>query len=172
MSAKERFSRFKVNGPRALALVIAVAAIFSPLGCSCDGDGGTEKNSGEFELTFYRPNADAAPHDYTGGPNLAPAGALISSVTNVSTDTARSGVKLFPIRHNDANGAPAGSAGTTSTCSSGELGPGDSTSAFDNKTVDGQWTARASCTSAALLDESPRSPAVPAHIALKIAWHK
>jgi hypothetical protein len=175
MSANERFSRFKVQGPRAIALVVAVGSVFAPLGCSCDGDGGTEKNTGEFELILSRPNRDAAPFDYTGSSNSAPAGALISSVTNVSTNTAVTGVtgvKLFPIVHTDTNGAPAGSAGTTSTCLLGELEPQASTSAFDNKPANGGWTARASCTSAALLDEEPRPPAVPAHNALKLVWHK
>jgi hypothetical protein len=174
MSAKEGFRRVRANALRVFALAIAVTALLA--GCSCDGDGGGEKTSGEFELLLSRPDKKNAPHDYTGNStNLAPAGALISGVTNVSTNTATTGVtgvKLFPIVHTDKNGAPAGSAGTTSTCPSGELEPQASTSAFDNKPADGGWTARASCTSVTLLDESPQLPAVPAHIALKITWHK
>jgi hypothetical protein len=91
-----------------------------------------------------------------------PAGALVLSVTNVSSDVNGNGVKLDLVRHTGANGSPR-SLPAANGCTA-PLEPQASTSTFNGLTVEGEWKVHVVCTSQVFLN----SP--PARIALQIVW--
>jgi len=95
-------------------------------------------------------------------PLFIPAGALVSSVTNVSRDVNGNGVKLELVRHTGTNG-PSRSL-PAANCPTAPLEPQASTSTFNGLTVEGEWKVRAVCISQVFLN----SP--PARIALQIVW--
>jgi hypothetical protein len=91
-----------------------------------------------------------------------PAGARVTSVTNVSTDVDGNGVKLTLVRHADAFGVQA-SVGP-SGCQPAALEPQFSTPGFNGLTVQGEWKVRVGCTNQVFWNNPP------ARIALRVAW--
>jgi hypothetical protein len=123
----------------------------------------TPKQTGVDTITLSR-SPDPADDQFvrTNPLNIfLPEDAVVTSVTNVSTDENDNGVKLELVRHTDANGVTRSL--PAATCPTAPLEPQASTSAFDGQTVEGEWRARAVCISATFLDP-------PALIALRIAW--
>ena len=121
----------------------------------------TPKETGVDEITFFRSTDPADDQfDYTN-PLLIfmPEDAIVSSVTNVSTDERDVGIPLGSVRHTDTKGV---SRSLPGSCPNGVLGPQDSTTQFDGQTVEGAWKVRV-CANATFLDP-------PARIALRISW--
>lgn len=123
----------------------------------------TPIQTGVDEITFFRSTDPADDQfDYTN-PLLIfmPEDAVVSSVTNVSTDdrSPSVGVPLGSVRHTDANGV---SRSLPGSCPTGALASQESTTRFDGQTVEGEWRVRV-CANATFLDP-------PARIALKISW--
>jgi hypothetical protein len=106
---------------------------------------------------------------------FVPEDAVVTGVTNVSTDTTTNpltnGVKLGLVRHTDAQGNPRTL--SSDSCSPAALEPKASTPTFNGLTVKGKWEVRATCISILLLDGSPKGEGInvqAARIELSIAW--
>ena len=133
---------------------VAAVAIAGCGGGGCGGDdGGTplEANSGDYEIDFFQTPDDRDNPAAYENPLLLfkPADAVITSVTNISKDTTGAGAVVGSIRHTE-NRIGGLSRGPTGNCA---LAGGDSTTAFDNQRVQGEW-ALVACGSVAV-----RSPA-------------
>ena len=150
MSAKERFSRFKVNGPRAIALVIAVAAILAPLAAAATA---TAVRRRTVANTSSRSSAKMRTPHSTTRTRSCPSRlrARSSRALRTSRQTQPAWRQAGPDTAHRRERRPE----VRARCDlpTGELDPGDSTSVFDNMTVEGEWTVRVPCTNAALLDE-------------------
>jgi hypothetical protein len=123
----------------------------------------TPKEMGVTTIDLFRSN-DLGDDQFTYKDPLLlhdPDDALVTNVTNASTDENGAGVKLELVKHTDATGPR--SLGPAS-CPSAPLGPLAPTTAFNGQTVRGEWKVRAVCISQVLLDDPP------ARIALTITW--
>jgi hypothetical protein len=123
----------------------------------------TAKENGVDDITFSRSTDPGDDQFVYKNPLLKfiPEDALISSVTNVSTDVNGNGVKLELVRHTDTKGVSRSL--PAANCPTAPLEAQASTATFDGLTVQGEWKARAVCISQTLLTP-------PARIALRIAW--
>jgi hypothetical protein len=124
----------------------------------------TPKETGVDEITLSR-STDPGDDQFVYKNSLLlfmPEDALVSSITNISTDVNSNGVKLELVRHTDANGVSRSL--PAANCPTAPLEPQASTATFDGLTVQGEWKVRAVCISQTLLSNPP------ARIALRIAW--
>ena len=119
--------------------------------------------TGVEEITFFQSNdAGDDQFDYKNPLNIfMPEGAVVTSVTNVSTEERGLDLPLGSVRHTDAGGLPRSLLGN---CPDGVLQKDESTARFDGQTVEGEWKVRV-CANAFYLDP-------PARIALKLTWSK
>ena len=119
--------------------------------------------TGVDEITFFPSNDPGDDQfDYKNPLNLfMPEDAVVTSVTNVSTEKRGLNLPLGSVRHTDAGGVPRSLLGN---CPDGVLQKDESTTRFDGQTVEGEWKVRV-CAQAIFLEP-------PARIALKITWTK
>jgi hypothetical protein len=120
----------------------------------------TPKETGVETITLFRsPDPNDDQFDFIDPLLLfMPEGAVVTSVTNISADDSVD-LPLGSVRHTDANGV---SRSLLGTCPNGVLQKDESTTRFDDQTVEGEWKVRV-CANAIHLDP-------PARIALRIAW--
>jgi hypothetical protein len=126
-------------------------------------------SSGDREITFF-PSTDPGDDqfDYTNPNSLfMPEGAVVTSVTNVSTEERGLDLPLGSVRHADADGV---SRSLPGSCPTGVLQKDESTARFDGQKVEGEWKVRV-CANATFLDGFGVG-ASPPRIAIKITWAK
>ena len=117
--------------------------------------------TGVEEITLSRSTDPADDQfDYTN-PLLIfmPEDAVVTSVTNVSTDERGVDLPLGSVGHTDVDRV---SRSLLGNCPTGILQKGESTTRFDGQRVEGEWRVRV-CANAIFLDP-------PARIVLRIAW--
>jgi len=121
----------------------------------------TPKQTGVETIVLFHSASEPDQFVYTDPLSIfMPEDAVVTSVTNVAqTVNGDVAVPLENVRHTDAHGTSRSL--PAAACPTAPLAPQDSTSQFDDLTVEGEWSVRAVCISKALLGD---------HIDLRIAW--